>query len=431
MRRGGPGAEHQRNRATPRNSAHDLRRHRRSIRAGHCAAVDRAPGIRRSAARCRDPRRRLSDTNSFKKKLLHSFDLAQGSPDSGSPAALGRAGTPLAHLHAPGHLRRLVARRARRGARRFIRRVLRRRGIAAGAALDSVRGLCALAAALAVTSGHRCAARILARAASRSVARDAACQAAGPRRTIDDFRTARRSVDVAGEPCRKPPNASAMREGGTLFMALVAALKTLLHRYLGQDDVRVATQRRQSQSSGDRGAHRPAGQYGDSPHQPRWRPQCSGGDASGSGDHPRSLRPPGSSFRRARRDPRARALSQPPALSDVMITLHNASLRPIIGCHTLTFEEANPGMLAPLVTITPFDVIFMLHESAQGLRGHCVYKPHLFGARTIDRLLRDFQKVLEQMVTQPERPISTIRISHNPSQPQRRALPFFDAERAT
>jgi hypothetical protein len=41
--------------------------------------------------------------------------------------------------------------------------------------------------------------------------------------------------------------------------------------------------------------------------------------------------------------------------------------------------------------------------------------------------------VLEQMVAQPERPISTIRISRKPesSQPQRRALPFFDAERAT
>ena len=30
-----------------------------------------------------------------------------------------------------------------------------------------------------------------------------------------------------------------------------------------------------------------------------------------------------------------------------------------------------------------------------GLVGTCVYKPHLFGARTIDRLLRDFQEVLE------------------------------------
>ena len=31
------------------------------------------------------------------------------------------------------------------------------------------------------------------------------------------------------------------REGGTLFMALVAALKTLLHRYSSEDDLRVAT----------------------------------------------------------------------------------------------------------------------------------------------------------------------------------------------
>ena len=68
--------------------------------------------------------------------------------------------------------------------------------------------------------------------------------------------------------------------------------------------------RRQSQSSGDRGTDRPAGQYGDSPHQPRWRPQSSGGDASGSCDNPRSVRPPGSSFRRARRDSRARARPQ-------------------------------------------------------------------------------------------------------------------------
>ena len=31
------------------------------------------------------------------------------------------------------------------------------------------------------------------------------------------------------------------REGVTLFMTLIAALKTLLHRYTGEDDLRVAT----------------------------------------------------------------------------------------------------------------------------------------------------------------------------------------------
>ena len=67
-------------------------------------------------------------------------------------------------------------------------------------------------------------------------------------------------------------------------------------------------------------------------------------------------------------------------------------------------------MLMPLVTITTFDVILMLRESSHGLVGTCVYKPHLFGARMIDRLLRDFRKVLEHMVTQPERPISAIPV---------------------
>ena len=92
-----------------------------------------------------------------------------------------------------------------------------------------------------------------------------------------------------------------------------------------------------------------------------------------------------------------------------MIQLQNATLRP--GARfgrALIFEEANPGMLVPLVTATTFDVILMVHESTDGLMGSCVYKPHLFDAMTIDRLLRNFQSVLEQMVTQPERPISAI-----------------------
>jgi hypothetical protein len=46
-----------------------------------------------------------------------------------------------------------------------------------------------------------------------------------------------------------------------------------------------------------------------------------------------------------------------------------------------------------------------------------MYKPHLFDVMTIDRLLRDFRSVVEQMVTEPERPISAIRISLNEDHP--------------
>jgi hypothetical protein len=41
---------------------------------------------------------------------------------------------------------------------------------------------------------------------------------------------------------------------------------------------------------------------------------------------------------------------------------------------------------------------------------------------TINRLLRDLEGVLEQMVAQPERPISTIRISRNPTSRSRKDL---------
>jgi hypothetical protein len=97
-----------------------------------------------------------------------------------------------------------------------------------------------------------------------------------------------------------------------------------------------------------------------------------------------------------------------------MILLQNDTLRPALTSgHRLSFAEANPNMLLPLVTMTSFDVILMLRESPGGLVGTCVYKPHLFRARTIDRLLRDFQEVLELMTTQPERPISAFRVSLN------------------
>ena len=165
MRRSGPGAEHQRNRATPRNSPHDLCRHVDGRYVQVIAPQLTVPLAFDDLRALPNQRRRLSGTQLIQEETLHSFDLAQGSPHPGSPGALGRAGTPLAHLHAPGHLRRLVARRVRRRTRRFVRRVLGRKGIAAGATLDPVRRLCALAAALAIISGHRCAARILARAA--------------------------------------------------------------------------------------------------------------------------------------------------------------------------------------------------------------------------------------------------------------------------
>ena len=189
------------------------------------APLDRAAAIRRSArARELEEKKETAAHQLIQEELVHSFDLANG------PLIRAR----LVRLAEQEHLllismHQVICDGWSLGV--FVEELATSttpsppEGVAAGAALDPVRGLCALATALAVTFGHRCAARILARAASRSAARDEARH--GPCET-DDRRFPHGAA--GGGRCRRafrrPPNASAIEEGGTLFMALVAALKT-------------------------------------------------------------------------------------------------------------------------------------------------------------------------------------------------------------
>jgi Condensation domain len=238
--------------------------------------------------------------------------------------------------------------------------------------------------------------------------------AADPRRRTDGFRTARRAVALPAKLSQAAKRFS-QREGVTLFMTLLAAFETLLHRYSGQDDVRVATHLANRNRPGTEGLIGPV------VNTVILRTDL-GGDPS---------------CREVLRRVRATALAafanqdvpfaevvatlererdlKPAALAQALMWLQNPELRPIVGAGKdgLAVEEAVPSMLSPMVTVTTFDVILVLREGAQGLVGTCVYKPHLFGARTIARLLRDFRQVLEQMVLHPERPISAISAALN------------------
>jgi acyl-CoA synthetase (AMP-forming)/AMP-acid ligase II len=230
------------------------------------------------------------------------------------------------------------------------------------------------------------------------------------RRTIDGLRTARRGLVLPASLSDAAKHFS-HREGGTLFMTLVAAFKTLLHCYLGQEDLRVATLVANRNRPGTAGFIGPLANTvilrtnlsGDpSPKEVMRRVRATTLAAFANQDLPFEVL--------AQTLERERAL-KPAKLAQIMIQLQSATLRPIASSgRTLTFEEANPNMPMPLMTATTFDVILMLHESAHGLTGSCVYKPHLFGAKAIDRLLRDFESVLEQMVTRPDRLISAIRV---------------------
>jgi acyl-CoA synthetase (AMP-forming)/AMP-acid ligase II len=201
-------------------------------------------------------------------------------------------------------------------------------------------------------------------------------------------------------------------EGGTLFMALVAALTTLLHRYTGVDDLCVATNVANRNRAGSEGLIGPLANTvilrtdlaGDpTAREALRRVRATTLKAYAHQDLPFEVL--------TETLTRERGLD-PTKLAQVMILLHNAALRPVASAgQALAFEEADPGMPMPLVTTTTYDVILSLRETAQGLVGSCIYKPHLFGAKAIDRLLADFKKILEQMVSESERRISTIRIA--------------------
>ncbi|MGC1776732.1 MAG: condensation domain-containing protein [Xanthobacteraceae bacterium] len=201
-----------------------------------------------------------------------------------------------------------------------------------------------------------------------------------------------------------------LSEGATLFMALVAGLMILMRRAQNADDLRVATNVANRNRPGSEGL------IGPLVNTVILR-TCLDGDPS-----PREV------LRRVRATTLAAYANQdlpfedlctalargqridPADLARVMILLHNAALRPQPDtAGRLAFEQADPSLPQPLVTTTTYDVIFTLRETGQGLVGACIYKPRLFGAGSIKRLLRDFRKVLENMVRRPERPISAIR----------------------
>jgi acyl-CoA synthetase (AMP-forming)/AMP-acid ligase II len=206
------------------------------------------------------------------------------------------------------------------------------------------------------------------------------------------------------------------REGGTLFMALVAALKTLLHRYAGENDLRLATNVANRNRAGTEGLIGPLANtvilrtdLGGDPtaREVMRRVRATTLKAYAHQDLPFEV--VAETLARERGVDLAK-------LAQVMILLHNAALRPQTSAgRVLAFEAADPGMPMPLVTTTTYDVILSLRETAQGLMGSCIYQPHLFGSKWIDRLLADFQKILEHMASEPERRISTIRFSRKVS----------------
>jgi acyl-CoA synthetase (AMP-forming)/AMP-acid ligase II/acyl carrier protein len=234
---------------------------------------------------------------------------------------------------------------------------------------------------------------------------------APPIQTMDSFRTARQDFTLSAS-LSEAVKLFSVQEGGTLFMTLVAALKTVLQRYLGQDDLRVATLVANRNHPGTDRLVGPLANtvilrtnLGGNPtlREVMRRVRSTTLAAFAHQDLPfeelvDTLK-------------RERALKRL-ELAQVMIALHNATLRRRVNRqHGLTVEEANSDILGGLVSPTTFDLSLTLRDGSHAVTGCCIYKPYLFDATNIDRFLQDFQEVLQHMVRQPERPVSEICVS--------------------
>jgi non-ribosomal peptide synthetase component F len=192
-------------------------------------------------------------------------------------------------------------------------------------------------------------------------------------------------------------------------MTLMAAFNIVLRCYSGVDDLRVATDVANRSRPGTKGLFGPVANtvilrtrlHGDpSAREVVRQVRATSLAALANQDIPFDVV--------AEALERGRGIN-PATLAQVKMSLQGTSLRAVPSSdHGLSLEEVVPGMVLPVVTMTTFDVTVILRETTTGLGGTCVYKPHLFGAEAIDRLLQDFQQVLESMVAQPEQPISAM-----------------------
>lgn len=222
-----------------------------------------------------------------------------------------------------------------------------------------------------------------------------------PRPAVQTFRGAR--YVLAFSPALTTAlKALSQRHGVTLFMLLLAAFQTLLHRYTGQDDIAIGTliaNRQQVETEGLIGFFvNTLVLRTDFSGQPRFREllervRAVALEAYMHQDLPfekllEVLRP-------------ARDLSHTP-LFQVLFVLQNAPQQlPELAGLTLTALEVDPET-------AKFDLMLELAETPQGLQGSFEYSTDLFDAATIARMARHLHTLLEGISTDPVQRLSTL-----------------------
>ncbi|BAZ23333.1 amino acid adenylation domain protein [Kalymmatonema gypsitolerans NIES-4073] len=240
-----------------------------------------------------------------------------------------------------------------------------------------------------------------------------------PRPPVRTFTGARQPL-VISQDLTKALKTLSQQEGVTLFMTLLAALKTLLFCYTGQPDIIV------SSTVANRTRPETEGLIGFFVHL---LPFCTNLEGNPS-------------FRELLRRVREVALGvyahqempfiklveelQPvrdssyTLLAQVMFVFQNTP-EDDLKLANLTLKEE--FIATDTKDTAEFDLNLTLQETSEGIEGALVYKTDLFEAATITRMVTVFQSLLEYIVTHPDQ-----RLSELPFLSERETLPIQNAK---
>jgi len=224
-----------------------------------------------------------------------------------------------------------------------------------------------------------------------------------PRPPVQTFRGARRFFALSAQISNEL-RALSQQEGLTLYMTLLAAWQTLLHRYTGQNDIVTGT------DIANRNRSEIESLIGFFTNQLVLRSSFSGNptfrellqrvrritlDAYAHQDLP---------FEKLVETVQPERIFDRNPLFQVMFVFQNGQAQ----------QLELPGLLVRTLEIdegtTAFDLTLTMEETDEGLKGSIRYSTDLFNATTIERMVRHFQKILSSVVASIDTPVHLLEM---------------------
>ena len=225
-----------------------------------------------------------------------------------------------------------------------------------------------------------------------------------PRPPIQTYNGATRAV-VLPLALSSKLKALSRREGATLYMTLLAAFKTLLQRYTGQDDISIGT------PIANRNCSEIENLIGffintlvlrtDLSGDPTFRNLLGRVRETALSAYTHQDMPFEYLVEQLQPD---RDMSRPPLFQVMFALLQNAPLEALrLQGLTLSPMALNSGT-------AKFDLLLFMEDTEEGLRAALEYNSDLFEAETINRLVANFETLLEDIAAGDERKLSELSV---------------------